>query len=120
MKCAKCLVADGKFEDAVTDLESAIAKSPDSISAYVSLAAIYRRQFQNAEAADETIDELVRQNPKSAAARTAAAWYWKRANNLPEFAAAVTMARHCDPDDPEVALAHQPASPMHGPTPSVP
>ncbi|MFL5343022.1 MAG: tetratricopeptide repeat protein [Gemmataceae bacterium] len=99
------LVAMADYAGAETAFADAVARDPALFVAYTRRAVLLRRHLDRPGDADGVIDSMVEKCPTVAAARLAAAVYWKQSGNSIKFASEVAAARRCDPDDPEVLLA---------------
>lgn len=102
---ADCLMRAKDYRQALVSLNTTIAKDPNNIPAYATLANLQRFQFNRFEEANNAIRDMLAKNPDSSEALIAEAEYWRAAKYRKEYEESLKKARTIAPDDPQVLLA---------------
>jgi tetratricopeptide (TPR) repeat protein len=104
-KLGRCLVAVQDFRRAIDALRKSISLDPKNVGAYVELANVLRDHLSRTQQADDTMEQLVKANPKSAKAYLERAQYGWRTGRREMALQDIGRAGALAPDDMEVLLA---------------
>jgi tetratricopeptide (TPR) repeat protein len=103
-KLGRSLVAVQDYRRALDTLQRSIALDATNVPAYVELADLLRERLSRPQHADETMDQAVKANPKSAAAYLEHAKYTWRTGRRDQALADIARAGSLAPDDLDVLL----------------
>lgn len=100
----RCAEEARDFETAASWYERARKHAPNKIESYVRLAQVLRQRPEQADQADEVMNDLITAN-NSSQARLARARYLRQYGTLEAWEKDVVQAQKLAPDEPEVLLA---------------
>lgn len=100
----RCQEKAAAFEQAARTYRKSMKHAPDRIKTYVRLARLLRQRLEQPAEADAVMEELVKANPRSAAAYLARGRY-RLAFGLAGASTDIRRARELAPDDADVYLA---------------
>jgi tetratricopeptide (TPR) repeat protein len=110
----RCHAAGGEFVQAAEWFEKAIRHAPGQVDSYVALAVLLRQRLEQPQKADQVMEQMVSQNPKSFRAFLARGRYWRelavqepatRDDRLKRAAQDLARAGELAPDEADVLLA---------------
>ncbi len=101
----QCQEAEGEFLEAKKDYENSILHDPSQSEAYLSLALLLRRRFDNVAEADRRMEELVRKNPQSFKAFLGQVSYFTEFKDRERVALAIAKSRAIAPENEDVIMA---------------